>query len=416
MLKRPLLWLIVAAMLSLQGACIASRWSAVKAGTPDFAALYGTAKFVHRGVAPNYDPTKIHGVDASVNDRGAKPLPPAESQVDMLHPPFEILLFLPFTWMPYAKAYIVWSASNLVFLWGVVLVLWKYLPRLHPEFEVLAILYGSFLPVIICLIQGQDSILLLLLLSLSFAALAEGRDRRAGIFLALGLFKFHLVLPLIVALMVMRRWRVVAGFFLGFGSLLLVSFAVVGTRATLKYIPFISHFSRHISVHASERTAMMPNVRGLVAFLSGSFASAREQSLIVICLSAVILLLTIGWIWKFRKRPAAVWFSLVLAVTSLISYHYYIYNSVILVLPLLLVTNELAAPGCDRLLRRVFTAVAISVCATLMAASVGLIVLEVAMPLLAVETLLMAAALFAIPYRMESRVSHASQPSAVTAL
>jgi hypothetical protein len=60
--------------------------------------------------------------------------------------------------------------------------------------------------------------------------------------------------------------------------------------------------------------------------------------------------------------------------------------------------------------------VAISVCATLMAASVGLIVLEVAMPLLAVETLLMAAALFAIPYRMESRVSHASQPSAVTAL
>src|SRR5664279_3939189 len=112
MLKRPLLWLIMLAMLLIQGACIASHWSAVKAGTPDFAALYGTARSIHQGVVPDYDPKNIHGVDAGLDSPGVKPLQSADSRVDTLHPPFEVLLFLPFTFLSYPTAYIVWSAFN----------------------------------------------------------------------------------------------------------------------------------------------------------------------------------------------------------------------------------------------------------------------------------------------------------------
>ena len=407
MLKRPLLWLIMLAMLSLQGACIASHWSAVIAGTPDFAALYGAAQSIHQGVVPDYDPKKIHGVDAALDSPGVKPLPPAETRVDTLHPPFEILLFLPLTFLSYPTAYIVWSACNLVFAWLVLVVLWPYLPRLHPEFEVVAILYGTALPLIVCLLQGQDSILLLLLLSLAFVCLVQGKDRSAGYLIALGLFKFHLVLPIVAALLVARKWKTVEGFLETFLALLLATFAVVGPRTTLRYVPFISHFSQHISVHASQRTVLMPNLRGLVSFAVGRFASAGVQSLLAIGLSIVLLFWLMAWISKFPELSIALRFSAIIVVTSLISYHYYIYNSVILVIPLLLMANEFVGPGVDRRLTWMFAAGSIGICLTLILASFTILPLEIAMPLFAVESCAFGSVIFTMPYRSCSRLHSA---------
>lgn len=399
MLKRPVLWLIMLAMLLLQCACIASQWSAVKAGTPDFAALYGTARSTHRGVVPDYNPKRIRGIDAGLGSPGVEPLPTADSRVDTLHPPFEILLFLPLTFLSYPTAYIVWSAFNLLFAWLALVVLWPYLPRLHAEFEVVAILYGTALPLIVCLLQGQDSILLLLLLSLAFDCLAKGKNRSAGYMLALGLFKFHLVLPIIAALLVARRWKTVVGFLEASLVLLIATFAVVGPRTTLRYIPFISQFSKHISVYASQRTVLMPNLRGLVAFAVGGLASASVQSLLAIGFSMVLLFWLIAWISKFPELPIALRFSAAIVVTSLISYHYYIYNSVILVIPLLLMANEFVGPRVDRLLTWIFAAGSSGICLTLILASFTILPLEIAMPLLAVESCVLGAVIFAMPSR-----------------
>lgn len=399
MLKRPLLWLIMLAMLLLQCACIASQWGAVKAGTPDFAALYGTALSIHRSVVPDYNPKRIRGIDAGLDSPGVEPLPSADSRVDTLHPPFEILLFLPLTFLSYPTAYIVWSAFNLLFAWLVLVVLWPYLPRLHPEFEVVAILYGTALPLIVCLLQGQDSILLLLLLSLAFSCLAKGKSRSAGYLLALGLFKFHLVLPIVAALLVARKWKTVVGFLEASLVLLLATFAVVGPRTTLRYIPFISQFSKHISVHASQRTVLMPNLRGLVSFAVGRFASAGVQSLWVIGFSVVLLFWLMAWISKFSELPIALRFSAIIVVTALISYHYYIYNSVILVIPLLLMANEFVRPGVDRRLTWMFAAGSIGICLTLILASFTILPLEIAMPLFAVESCVLGAVIFALPSR-----------------
>jgi hypothetical protein len=404
MLKRPLLWLIILAMLSLQGACIASHWSAVKAGTPDFAALYGAAQSIHQGVVPDYDPKKIHGVDAALDSPGVKPLPLAETRVDTLHPPFEILLFLPFTFLSYPTAYIVWSAFNLVFAWLVLVVLWPYLPRLQPEFEVVAILYGTALPLIVCLLQGQDSILLLLLLSLAFVCLAQRKDRTAGYLLALGLFKFHLVLPIVAALLVARKWKTVAGFSQGFFLLMLATLFALGRYSTLGYLPFIAHYSRYTTVNASPQTILMPNIRGLVSFISRDLIGVQLQSLTVVAISVTLLIVMLVWNSRFRCTLCAkTTFSFAVAVTSLVSYHYYIHNAVILCLPMLLMADEILGSEGDRKLRQFFIINLALACATMLSPLLGIMSVTSAMPLLAVESFIFAGMIFAMPYRSHQR-------------
>jgi hypothetical protein len=400
MFKRPVLWLIILGLLALEAGCIAAQNGTAKTGIIDFAALYGSARSVHNGGAPDYDPSTIQGVDRI---HATHPIP--ASRVDRLHPPFEVLLFLTFAPLPYLSAYYAWSACSLALLWLVPLALWRYIPRLHAEFEVIAVLYGLFFPAIVCLLEGQDSILLLLLMSLSFISLAKGQNFRAGVFLALGLFKFHLVLPLVATWIVARNWRAVAGFVSGFFALLVTTFAVVGVHTTLSYIPFVMHFSQHISTNVSEKTSMMPNLRGLVAALLGSVAGASVQSWIVVALSAVVFAMLLVWSYRWRNQPVTLQVSIALTFTSLLSYHYYVHNSIILVLPLFLMANEFASPGADARLRRSFTAIAIAICVTFIIASVGIVLLEHAMPVIAVESLLMAAILFAVPYTAKSAAS-----------
>src|SRR6266581_187695 len=126
-------------MVLFQVWCVSRVWREVGTGNLDFAALYATASSVHHGSVPDYDSSS--GVDNALN----APLPnlvfSTEPRVgiDILHPPFEILLFLPLTFLPYSLACIVWCICNLVFLWLVPFVLWKQIPRLHSELHLVVV-------------------------------------------------------------------------------------------------------------------------------------------------------------------------------------------------------------------------------------------------------------------------------------
>ena len=88
---------------------------------------------------------------------------------------------------------------------------------------------------IMALLPGQDSILLLFLYGLAFSALATGRAFVAGVFLALALFKFQLVLPFVLVLLLRRQWKAVWDLVLLAFVLLLVSAEVVGWNGVLAY-------------------------------------------------------------------------------------------------------------------------------------------------------------------------------------
>ncbi len=75
----------------------------------------------------------------------------------------------------------------------------------------------TFVPALLCLVQGQDSLLLLLLVVLAFTALRRGRAFAAGCWLGLGLFKFQLVLPIVVVLVLTQGRNARTGLAKGFG-------------------------------------------------------------------------------------------------------------------------------------------------------------------------------------------------------
>src|SRR5260370_25298438 len=85
----------------------------------------------------------------------------------------------------------------------------------------------GFLPVGICLVQGQDTILLLLILAGAYRLEKNGKEFTSGLILGLGMFRFQLVIPLVVWLCFERKWKLLAGFGLtclgmGIGSRLVV--------------------------------------------------------------------------------------------------------------------------------------------------------------------------------------------------
>ena len=85
----------------------------IRKGYPDFSTFYSGASMVRQGLGKQlYDEATQYRIQlqfaAGVSIRQG-PLP-------YIHPPFEALLFIPFTWFSYPTAYLLWDLLNLVFL------------------------------------------------------------------------------------------------------------------------------------------------------------------------------------------------------------------------------------------------------------------------------------------------------------
>jgi hypothetical protein len=264
-----------------------------------------------------------------------------ENALPFNHPPFEALLFVPLAGLPYVAAYLVWAAFNIALILGFWTLLRPRLPSLHNLLPGLPLLtMFAFLPVTMALLQGQDSILLLFLYGLAFSALSTGRAFVAGVCLALALFKFQLVLPFVVVLLVRRQWKTVAGFSFAALVLLLVSAAVVGWNGVMAYPRFVLRLNQS-AAQAGIDPRGMPNLRGLVA---GSLhLGGLPAILLIVTLSIALVALAVRW-WRVEAgQKFELGFSLCLAVTTMISYHLLVHDLSVLMLPILLIAELLLA-------------------------------------------------------------------------
>ena len=222
---RPILRAFLAATIVLHAWMFFSLRRQIVTGYPDFTIFYTAGKCVNEGRGRQlYDLETQFAFQRSF----APEVKHRENALPFNHPPFEALLFVPLAGLPYVTAYLVWAVFNIALILGFWTLLRPRLPSLHnflPALPLLAMF--AFFPVIMALLQGQDSILLLFLYGLAFSSLAAGRAFVAGLCLGLALFKFQLVLPFVVVLLVRRQWKAVAGFSLTAFVLLLVSAAVV---------------------------------------------------------------------------------------------------------------------------------------------------------------------------------------------
>jgi len=199
----------------------------------------------------------------------------------------------------------------------------------------------GFFPAIMTLIQGQDSILLLLMFVLTFVCLKKNADFFAGSCLALGLFRFHVVLPLALILLMRGKRSAILGFTSIALILFMLSVGLVGWSTVVHYPEYVMHLEA-TGAGGSIVAYDMPTIHGLFDPIIGVSLGKIIRGVIVGLLSLVLLLLT-AFYWPNRNVPTDLDlpFSLAVVVTVLVSYHTYVHDLSLLLLPLLLVANYL---------------------------------------------------------------------------
>jgi hypothetical protein len=272
-----------------------------------------------------------------------------------IHPPFEAVIYLTVAWLPLKHAYLLWSLLNLAFLAVGLRRLAKHaLPPWH--WSVLLAASLTFVPLLLCLEQGQDSLLLLLLVILAFMALRSERSFAAGCWLALGLFKFQIVLPLVLVLALTQprtaRTGIVKGFSLVALALAGLSAAISGWSVFIVYPEFLLHL--RAQPFAGIAPQAMANLRGLTFFFfrSDLFFGNDHSLWAAVALTALSAAALLGAliVWKqahaeFPIRPAAVEkFDLAFANTVLfallVAYHLNPHDLSLLLLPIALLLHS----------------------------------------------------------------------------
>jgi len=213
-----------------------------------------------------------------------------------VHPPYQILLYIPFVALPVGSAYFAWTIFSLTILAAIA---WLTSRRFDfpPRPSLSLALSLSFTPVVLSLLQGQDSILLLLCFALAFAALESDKDFAAGCFLAFGLFKFQFVLPVAITLFATRKKAFAAGFAAVACLLLILSASLVGPSSLAAYPRFLLRFDE--IPFSGVYPGAMPNFRGGLEVIFGPSSPLSRVTLIFVSLLVLVIAIDGG-----RCRPS----------------------------------------------------------------------------------------------------------------
>jgi hypothetical protein len=303
---------------------------------PDFTAFYTAGTLLREGRGNELYKA---GAQEEVQQQFATDSDIRRGPLPYIHPSFEALLFLPLSFLAYPDAFLVWEAFNLGMLLAVSLLLRGILSSLQPTplWEwILALL--AFFPIFANFLQGQDAILLLLLLVLSFRSLDSNSPFVAGCWLGLGIFRYHLVVPLVLILG-WRHRRMLFGFAATASAAVLLSFAIVGWHAALQYPEYTLHWAS-TPQFGRMPPSLMPNLLGLVTGWPIAQGARWPLQLGVLAVSALLLIV----VARMRNRAndrnlLALAFACAVITAVLVGYNTGSYDLSLLVLPIALLAD-----------------------------------------------------------------------------
>ncbi len=334
--------IFVAGILCLHLLFVVAVRKSIARGYPDFTAFYAAGTLLRHGAGDQlYEPQAQFRVEEKL-DQG---ITSRQGPLPYHHPPFEGLVFLPLAMLPYGWAFAIWDLVNVVLLTCVVLWLRRSVGvlRLIPAWELIVGLF-AFFPVFACFLQGQDSILQLSLCAAGFLALEKGADAAAGCWLALALFKFQFIVPLVLLLVLWKRSRVLVGFVPVLAGLIIVSAGLVGWRKLALYPAYVLRGSQ-APVFGAVPPQLMANLRGLA--MGWPSISAPLAAALMVASSVLLFILAAKWGRKLAQPgKLALQFSLAVAVSLLVGLHTNAHDFCLMVLPAVLIADY-----CFRLLR-----------------------------------------------------------------
>jgi hypothetical protein len=328
-LYRLILAAFLAACLLFHGAILWESRAKLVAGYGDFIIFYTGAQIINDGRSK-----ELFNVETQNAYQARFDVPQLEWPLPFNHAPYELLLFLPLARLSYPVAHAIWSSMNLIFLFIILRILLPYVQPRHDFFIAGSIL--AWFPTSEALRLGQDSIVSALLLLAVFVSLKRKRNGLAGFYLALGLYKPQLVLPMAVAFLLSRRWRSAVVFSITGLILAAISIGLVGLQGVFDFVAIVRSMDDYAYI---VRPALMPNVRGLTHVMLQAVNLVWLTGLIVPAISLGLYALCI-YLWR-REFDADdpgfdLQFSLTIVTTVLISYHLYSHDLFPLILSLIL--------------------------------------------------------------------------------
>lgn len=330
-----LLSFVLAGIVAGHAFVLAKLWDQVLAGGADFTAFHAAGRIVNDG-----EGARLYRWETQQTFQNSYPW--RKEPLLFYHPPFEVLLFMPLAQLPFPSAFPIWFLLNLLLVGACALVRHPEDPRDSQSTLVRAIAILMFYPVMLCLIQGQDSILLLLLFSLAFVELRKSHQLRSGCFLGLALFKFQFVLPLLFVFLVTKKTRVVAGALLTLLALTVVSVPLVGWQGLADYPRFLLESNRSLA-RGTIHPESMPSLRGFLSLL-GNGLPASALTAVTAALSAGLLFVC-ARLWpeerKTRDSRFDLAFALSVVLSVLVGYHVNGHDLTLLILPVGLVVRHL---------------------------------------------------------------------------
>jgi Glycosyltransferase family 87 len=304
---------------------------------PDFAGLYQAGRAVDHERLPlliDRFPS-LNSDDFSVQTvHGTLP-------ADTMHPPYELVIYAALALLKFRFAYPFWGACNLALLFSSVFLLRRQVPNLQGRYPYLLVMIATFFPVLVAAVQGQNSILLLFLLVISLNLLDRQKDFPGGFALSMGMFKFVLVIPILLWLIVERRWKSLVGFAVGCVVLLLTALSLVGTAGVEAYVQTLAGYGKAAPEQPGTES-IMPNLRGLIHVIGSRIASGSALAVITLVVSIGLFI----WIdFRMAKRmDLSAKFAAQVLLATLVSYHLYPHDATVLVLPALIFINSSLRP------------------------------------------------------------------------
>lgn len=261
------------------------------------------------------------------------------------HPSYEALLYVPFSFLSYRAAYLFYIIFNLALLLAAFLVARPALSSVVPGLQSQpGIMLLIFLPLLISVVHGQDSILFLLLCCLTWKSIESGNDATAGFFLALALFKFQIAVPIAALIGIRRGWRFSANFVCASAGVVLACIAIVGISGAESYVRLLSGAISAIDKGAIAQHGMnvMPSaMTNLAGLLYGFGARLLRSSMVFnILVNTCALGLFIWCASTVRRVAEEVAFSLAILCGVLVSYHLFIYDLTLVLLPVALLAGR----------------------------------------------------------------------------
>ena len=260
------------------------------------------------------------------------------------HPPPVVFLGLPFSFTSYESAAMLWFVIELFFIAGSVYLMLKALELKTTPLKVVfltTVLLG-FRPFVANLGYGQLMTLLLLLLISSWLKLKNGKDLPGGILLGTAMAIKLVAWPLVLFLLIQRRWKAVLGAGLAFGAANLAAGLLMGFQRIVDYYVRVSaevtplyrahegNFSLFTIGYRLFEGTGAPGLSGLVARpLLSLPALALPVSLALV---GLFLILSIWLATRCRSFEAA--FSLLVCSSLLLSPIFWVVYLILAVIPM----------------------------------------------------------------------------------